>query len=108
MLEKLVFWKKQDDGGLPPLDMPGTDVPPLEPFRPMNHPLAEPPPFTPSTPSAPFSQSPNMQDKDLQLISAKLDTIKAQLENLNQRLARIERIAEASESAQEQAAHSRW
>lgn len=36
-------------------------------------------------------------DKDLEVISAKLDSIRAMLESLNQRVANIERIANASQ-----------
>jgi len=101
LLDKMAFWKKkpEDDFSLPPLEMPGTDMPPLQAFTPERSPLAEPPPFTPSSTGSPFAQPSSSPDKDMQLIIAKLDTIKAQLDNLNERVARIERIAEASEAA---------
>ena len=39
------------------------------------------------------SMAPDMVSKDLQLISSKLDTIKAQLEHMNQRIINIEKKA---------------
>jgi hypothetical protein len=103
LLDKMSFWRKkpEEEFSLPPLEMAGTDQPPLQPFTPERSPLAEPPPFTPSAQHSPFSQSSTAspQDRDIQLVLAKLDTIKAQLDNLNERVARIERIAEASEAA---------
>ena len=49
-------------------------------------------PFTPP-PIQSMPQSPPISEKDLELISAKLDAIKALLDNLNQRVASLERIA---------------
>ena len=57
---------------------------------------------SPGTPS--YSQpNQNISDinlgKDMELISAKLDAIKAELDSINQRLKRIERIAEGETTA---------
>lgn len=53
-------------------------------------------PFTP--PPIPTIQplqqvQPSITSKDIEIISAKLDAIKAMLDNLNQRIANLERIA---------------
>jgi len=45
----------------------------------------------------------NLMGKDLEIISSKLDAIKAQIESINQRLANLERIAEG-----EQSTEKRW
>ncbi|MBU0667270.1 MAG: hypothetical protein ABIC91_00335 [Nanoarchaeota archaeon] len=45
--------------------------------------------------SSPFDAQPIPQNKDLELISAKLDTIKAELDAINQRVQKIERIADS-------------
>jgi hypothetical protein len=51
----------------------------------------------PSTPSYPSAQH-NLNDinlgKDLEIISAKLDSIKAELDSMSQRIKRLERLAE--------------
>lgn len=49
-------------------------------------------------------------EKDLQIIIAKLDAVKSELDSLHQRVQRIERIAEADQSAREkrQQTYPRW
>ena len=104
MLDKLKFWKKEEE--MPseyprpselsvqeqsaPMDMEHMGMP-----RPA--PGITEPPMEPSVPSAAFPQPQAFQqaamssDQQLQLISSKLDTIKAQLETVLQRLERLER-----------------
>jgi len=91
-----MFWKKKES--LP--DLPGFDdassfPEPIQSPEPYPQPSLEPPDF--SLPSAkpatnlplpqPYNQS---QDKDLALINSKLDTLKAQLDYLIQRLDKME------------------
>ncbi len=99
--EKLKFWKKEPEE-LPKSDMPsfvnplGSDRLPIgegpqtdgfsarEPYSGPSFPSPMPrPALTPAQPP----------DKDFQIISAKLDTIKATLDDINHRLARLEKIA---------------
>jgi|SRR3989338_4117421 len=86
MLEKLKFWKKDDDFDFdkavdfhdPALE---THPDPLNPESsfPEEHPtLARPSQFSPA------------KDRDLELINSKLDTLKAMLTSLDQRLANVE------------------
>lgn len=44
-------------------------------------------------------------EKDLQIIIAKLDAVKSELDSLHQRVQRIERIAEADQTAREKKQH---
>ena len=86
MLEKLKFWKHEEP------EMMHEQFAPLPPM-----------PTLPQEPLGP-SQDPNFRqmsqlanhtsEKDLELINAKLDVLKAQLENIMQRLDRMERSAE--------------
>ncbi len=107
MMDKLKFWKKEEE------PFPSAEYPPHEdiklPEQPssmgMEHmgmpgsvPGLTEPPMESSVPPAAFSQAQafNQQasmssDQQLQLISSKLDTIKAQLETVLQRLERLER-----------------
>ncbi|MFH1917384.1 MAG: hypothetical protein ABIJ21_09055 [Nanoarchaeota archaeon] len=88
---------------LPPLQdsLPGGMNPPAfgapepsQPFSPtpsFDHPIAS---FTPSKPDLPS------YDKDFQLILARLDTIRSELDSINQRVIHIEKIAESSQDKQ--------
>lgn len=119
----LKFWKKKDDLGLPggndlglggmPSDDPGFGQPPG-----MDMPSESPMPdsLTPSSQGFGHQATPNLshhqenpqfqqampvQEKDgreTELILAKLDSIKSELDSINQRLMRLERIAESSGS----------
>jgi len=114
MFSKLAFWKKDDDlnfdnlakedlalgmgkGGVPVQDNlglsenspfgdkpVGLDAPTTNPFP------THPPPQTPE-PITPAAPSPNMGEvRDLELISSKLDTVKAILTSMDQRIANLE------------------
>ncbi|PIN76837.1 hypothetical protein COV17_00745 [Candidatus Woesearchaeota archaeon CG10_big_fil_rev_8_21_14_0_10_36_11] len=105
---KLKFWKRDDDfgfeniankefgeSGLPPSDDLGLDKKPMgtEETSPFDMPPQTEPrevAFTPRPPfqQAAFTSSPN---RDLELLSSKLDTIKALLTSLDQRVANVER-----------------
>jgi hypothetical protein len=90
MLEKFKFWKHEE-----PDLMHQPELPPLQQMEPL-----------------PPSQDPNFQqmsqlsnhtsEKDLELIAAKLDVLKAQMDNILQRLDRLER------SLQEKPERIRW
>jgi hypothetical protein len=102
-VDKLKFWKKEEE--MP--EYPRTpEISPLEPQMPsgmdqMGVPrqtpgLTEPPMEQPSFSPQSFGQQNQFQssmstEQQLQLISSKLDTIKAQLETVLQRLERLER-----------------
>jgi hypothetical protein len=83
MLEKFKFWKHEEQE-LPPMQFEPTPTPSLQPMEPLGP-----------------SQDPNFQhmssltqrtsEKDLELIGAKLDVLKAQLDNIVQRLDHLER-----------------
>lgn len=89
-LEKLKFWKKEE-----PM------VPPLEP-RPrggfseepsFSEPSFQPESFHPSSPTSSFGIPPQGSSREMDLIISKLDTIRALLASMEQRLANLEKIA---------------
>jgi hypothetical protein len=116
ILGKLLGRKKDDlglsDAGLgapgfnEPLGSPDAGYDPSLGYGPASQPM--PGSFSPEAlgfervpPNAPSAYSPQQQSlgeinigKDLEIISAKLDAIKAELDSVNQRLKRLERIAE--------------
>ena len=113
LMDKLKFWKKEEE--MPefpkaaetspaeqhmPLDvaqmgmpraMPGVTEPPAEPFQQQQFGVQQPQAFGQQQQFAPVST-----EQQLQLISSKLDTIKAQLETVLQRLDRLERKEDLS------------
>lgn len=123
ILDKAMFWKKKEDdlggiklpdfaGSLTPLEntrntgLPNMDTA-LPPMPPHDSAPSRPAFAQESSLSMPQSQSPYAQQfpspqqqsspvdsKDIQLISVKLDVIKAELDNISQRLARLEKMAE--------------
>ena len=84
-LDKLKFWKKEE-----PM------VPPLEP-RPMSgfseEPSFQPESFHPSSSTSPFGMPPQGSSREMDLILSKLDTIRALLASMEQRLSNLEKIA---------------
>ncbi len=81
------------DEGLPPLPGEGAEQgPAFGPAGPIYP--GPPPPITPMQHAAfqpvPFQETTN---KDFEIISAKLDSIRANLDAINQRLANLERVA---------------
>lgn len=79
MLEKFKFWKHEEP------------TPELESLPDMSNPAPLPP--LPSEPS-PFQQMAQLSpqnNRDAELITAKLDVLKAQLDNIMQRLDHLER-----------------
>ena len=106
--DKLKFWKKSEELGLKDeLGIPGGNLPAENPGfggrisgMPPSQPLPVQPdgmqmpnrdPYAESQPYAP--QQPPYPNRDMELVSAKLDALKATLENINQRLAGLERVA---------------
>ncbi len=86
----LPFGKKKDDFGLPPMGKEA-GVGLQDDFGMQQYPQQYPQPqFQPESVQ---SMQGFRNDRDMELISAKLDAIKAMLENLNQRVANLERIA---------------
>lgn len=61
--------------------------------------LVPTPPTFPTQQPLPASPAPEGHSHELEIISAKLDTIKAQLENVSTRLSHLERIAEGEQQA---------
>ena len=127
ILSKLAFWKKQDtigdlnkdidmgkdldlggmnpDLGLGPEPGMGSSQDPLSSMPPTG-----PPPSQPQFPqqgfqpvNQPGNQAPPTQDQDfvnsknLEVISSKLDALRASLDSINQRLANIEKIAQGEQ-----------
>lgn len=134
LLDKLMFWRKREEplGAEPGLNMepglPTGEMPEMEPGLPGEKDLGlgmeEPSPSRypgmrpmnqgpmPGGPSAfgeqqQFTQSSTLS-KDMEIISAKLDSVRAMLENLSQRVAHIERIASESEHETPQRREVRW
>ena len=106
--DKLKFWKKsgdlglRDELGIPETgSLPGENVPGM--------PLPQPPPDQVGNVQMPridayqesqnpyALQQPVYPNRDMELIAAKLDALKATLENINQRLAGLERVAYAED-----------
>lgn len=113
LLGKLKFWHKEDDldfdsladkemGKMPPTDF-GTDHPSLGsdeksffPSEPEAEPLSSPRfQASPSRAQAPSFTPASGANRDLELINSKLDTLKAILNSLDQRIAHLEQISGA-------------
>ncbi|MBU0979614.1 MAG: hypothetical protein KJ709_02315 [Nanoarchaeota archaeon] len=117
LFSRLTFWKKDDDFDFgkeaPPLgldskrDPLGMPSDPAPPFPEPAPPRMEPPDsgFSPQGPpgfqsqgypSAPMQPAPINQDyivsKEIEVVSSKLDGMRAQLDSINMRLANLERI----------------
>ena len=96
ILDKLMFWKKKDD--LPELpDIASSPTPlPSEARFGRGYEMPEHPFFAaterPQFGAQNYPQQP-VREKDLEIISAKLDAIKANVESISQRLERLERLA---------------
>lgn len=116
--DRLAFWKKRDDFaalqpaagmdpyGLQPMGMPPglQPLPPLQPVQPMPQFGAMPPPpiggFGMEVQSLQSAQSYGAS-KDFEVISAKLDALRAAVESISQRLANLERIARGEQEVQD-------
>lgn len=83
MLEKFKFWKHEE---MPHME-DAAPMPPLQQMEPLGP--AQDPNFQQMS-----QLSNHTSEKDLELIAAKLDVLKAQLDNILQRLDRIERSAQ--------------
>ena len=136
ILDKVMFWKKKEtplgaepglgmEPGLPKGEMPmepglpgednlglrqGTGLPGETPTMEHSPMPSSPSPMPTSSLSAleeqqQFTQSSTVA-KDMEIISAKLDSIRATLENVNQRIAHLEKIA--SESEHETVQQRQW
>lgn len=74
---------------------------PSPPSQPSSSQSRIPSPSQPSMPSTPSptqkKEKPSFQNKDLELINNKLDTIKAMIDSLDHRVANLERIARSEE-----------
>ena len=118
ILNKLLFWRRDDEFDFDTLaDQHAKTELKDDPFglnQPPEHDL-EPPAFTQQSATkaqgSPYKQtnfqpttlsSPNKNvEKDLELISSKLDTIKAMLSSLDQRTANLERAAGVQQQRRE-------
>lgn len=101
MFDKLKFWKKDDDFDLDSLASKEMGLG-KDPFAPTPDPLNQPTPgFQEKSPfdeldkrnqdmALPKPPAPASSAREMELISSKLDTIKAILESLDQRVARME------------------
>ncbi|MFH1181425.1 MAG: hypothetical protein V1702_00540 [Candidatus Woesearchaeota archaeon] len=120
IFDKLTFWKKKDDlalsnmGGLPGgmadiSQMPGDDSFGADIGGMPGQPMGQYPPQQYSRQTYPqqqfqqpsFSGYPSQQqygNRELEVVSAKLDALKAYMDSINQRLANLERLAEQQQS----------
>jgi len=102
------FLKKKNESMFPEIEPLKLDLGkhPMETVRPSPAaPLTpEVPSFEPSfnLPSPPplFKEGPREMSRDIELLSSKLDTIKAMLENLGHRLERLEQQQQAKEKTE--------
>jgi len=113
---KLVFWKKGgetalpepaglgDETGIPPPNYPAAPGPAeMGGQDTLPPPGGIPEPQIPQPYQAPQpapAQSQPYNSKDMEIVSAKLDSLRAAVENLSQRIAAIERIARDDEDFQ--------
>jgi hypothetical protein len=117
ILDKLMFWKKKDEfssdignfGADPSMGQApnlGMNVPEYGQDLGLPNQGYNEPQFGQQLPASQFGQAPSMfqgyqqpakpafdVNKDMEVISAKLDSLRAYLDSINQRLANIERIA---------------
>ncbi len=111
LLGKLKFWHKEDDldfdsladkemGKMPPADFgtdqasSGLEEKPFFPSEPEAEPLSSPRfQSSPSRSSSSSFTSPQSANRDLELINSKLDTLKAILNSMDQRLTHMEQTA---------------
>ncbi|MBD3355396.1 hypothetical protein GF361_05430 [Candidatus Woesearchaeota archaeon] len=101
--------KDISSGGIPPKPETSKPYPGMPSHEsPSQYPL---PPEEPASAASSFEQSRSSQpqismqdslEKDMQVLTAKLDSLKALLDNINQRLANIERIANESQKEEYQ------
>ena len=109
ILDKVMFWKRdelglKEDLALPKGNLP-TDELGLESSVPRTPQMPQPEPriesFEGARPYAPAAPPPQPQfmgpNRDMELVSAKLDALKASLDSINQRLANLERVAYGDE-----------
>ncbi len=121
MLDKLKFWKKHDTFDFDELTSSSANLPGSVPKDDLG--LG---PSVMDSPSSSFGQKPRAQaarpsppsfgqeraepgsgvnKTEIELLSSKLDTIKALLQSLDQRVARIEQIAGAEQQKQKETSH---
>jgi hypothetical protein len=111
-LDKIKFWKRDDEFNFDQLaekEM-GSSNPFTQPLPGEQHDFTEPNPFAesqqgsqfnqpprssmyPNQPTSPSLVSSGMKDRDIELINSKLDTIKAMLNSIEQRISNLEKGA---------------
>lgn len=94
VMEKLKFWKKEEPTvpSLEPRPMAGFSEEPS--FQPESfHPSPSMPGPLPPSSGSPFGIPPQGSGREMDLILSKLDTIRALLASMEQRLANLEKIA---------------
>ena len=108
ILGKLMFWKKDELGlndelalqkGTLPMDELGLGSPglPRQQVQVPEPSFQEPRPYVQQQPYLQQQPQYYSQNRDLELVSAKLDAMRATLESINQRLAGLERVAYGEE-----------
>ena len=115
ILGKLAFWKHDDFKDLPSPEL-GLGKEHDTALGIGDHDFTPPPGQIPSEEPNPVYPQHNMSaqqpasdvSKDIQILSAKLDSLKAILDNLNQRLANIERIANEAQQSERQDIYERY
>ena len=129
MLDKLKFWKKDDDLRFEDSSLskePGLSSDPAQqphdfnPSDPMSSPIPQTAalgqqPFAATPGQQPFSspapfpqQQPANDSRELELVVAKLDALKVTLESINQRLTTLERIAQQSDDSYDEYRKRTW
>jgi len=105
VFDKLKFWKRKEPE-LPPIAPPSAGPGPLEGPSMGELPAFEPSPLGMEAPATPqlglptekpilgVTPKPEVADKEMQLVNAKLDAIKAVVDNINQRLDSMEKPQE--------------
>ena len=114
VFDKLIFWKKKDELALQPalgFDAGYGNPQGLQPLPPMQQmqPMQQFGPMQPAPPVGGFGmEMQSLQSaqnygaaKDMEVISAKLDALRAAIENINQRIANLERLARGEQDVQD-------
>jgi len=95
--DKVLFWRKEDNidklASQEMNDMPDFLGDGTQDKSAFPEPGSSPETFQPA--EAPLPKAPGMQNKDLELISSKLDTLKAMLNSIDQRMSNLEKPAGA-------------
>lgn len=118
IFDRLKFWKRRDEFALPGLAEAGLPRKDELGLPPMVHDelglpaskYQEPSFGTPTPPQAfkEMAQQASVSSRDVELLSSKLDTIKAMLDNISNRMAILEKQMSEEKTKQEQSKRIGW